>query len=234
MLFQSKGTFCLCGSHREARGGGVMVWGCFAADTVGELFKIHGTLIQHGHSAATRRRIWFAISGTILSHPLLNRKTNPKHTSRLRRGCWTKKGQWRGAASDYLASTITWLKPSWDGLGWVGLWSEEKAANERSAPLGTLSRRLENHSRWRPHEADWENAKSVQSRHQSERSLLWKNRKYTTHCGLFNTDSGFVLSYIWHRQCGKWQKSRSGSWLSQMYSFNCTHNREDRQVQIIC
>lgn len=23
-----------------------------------------------------------------------------------------------------------------------------------------------------------------------------KNRKYTTHCGLFNTDSGFVLSYV--------------------------------------
>ena len=30
-------------------GGGVMVWGCFASDTVGDLFKIEGTLNQHGH-----------------------------------------------------------------------------------------------------------------------------------------------------------------------------------------
>ena len=30
------------------RGGGVMVLGCFADDTVGELCKIQGTLYQHG------------------------------------------------------------------------------------------------------------------------------------------------------------------------------------------
>uniref|UniRef100_A0A667ZX45 Uncharacterized protein n=1 Tax=Myripristis murdjan TaxID=586833 RepID=A0A667ZX45_9TELE len=30
-------------------GGGVMVWGCFAGDTVGDLFKIEGTLNQHGY-----------------------------------------------------------------------------------------------------------------------------------------------------------------------------------------
>jgi hypothetical protein len=28
-------------------GGGVMVWGCFALDTVGDLFRIQGTLNQH-------------------------------------------------------------------------------------------------------------------------------------------------------------------------------------------
>ena len=30
-------------------GGGVMVWGWFAGDTVGDLFKIEDTLNQHGY-----------------------------------------------------------------------------------------------------------------------------------------------------------------------------------------
>jgi hypothetical protein len=31
------------------RHGGVMVWGCFAGDTVSDLFAIQGTLNQHGY-----------------------------------------------------------------------------------------------------------------------------------------------------------------------------------------
>ena len=31
------------------RGGGVMVWGCFAGDTVGDLLKTEGTLNLHGY-----------------------------------------------------------------------------------------------------------------------------------------------------------------------------------------
>jgi hypothetical protein len=30
-------------------GGGVMVWGCFASDTICALFRIEGTLNQHGY-----------------------------------------------------------------------------------------------------------------------------------------------------------------------------------------
>ena len=30
-------------------GGGVMVWGCYADDTVSDLFRIQGTLNQHGY-----------------------------------------------------------------------------------------------------------------------------------------------------------------------------------------
>ena len=30
-------------------GGSVMVWGCFAGDTVCDLFRIQGTLNQHGY-----------------------------------------------------------------------------------------------------------------------------------------------------------------------------------------
>jgi hypothetical protein len=31
-------------------GGGVIVWGCFAGDNVGDLFRIQGTLNQHGYN----------------------------------------------------------------------------------------------------------------------------------------------------------------------------------------
>jgi hypothetical protein len=33
------------------RGGGVMVRGCFAGDTVSDLFRIQGTLNQHGYNS---------------------------------------------------------------------------------------------------------------------------------------------------------------------------------------
>ena len=36
-------------------GGGVMVWGCFAADTVGDLFRIKDTLNHHGYHSILQR-----------------------------------------------------------------------------------------------------------------------------------------------------------------------------------
>ena len=36
-----------CVVHTVKHGGGVMVWACFASDT--DLFKIQGTLNQHGY-----------------------------------------------------------------------------------------------------------------------------------------------------------------------------------------
>ena len=35
--------------------GGVMVWGCFVGDTVGDLFRIQGTFNQHGHPSILQR-----------------------------------------------------------------------------------------------------------------------------------------------------------------------------------
>jgi hypothetical protein len=40
--------------------GGVMVWGCFAGDTVWDLFRIHGTLNQHGYHSIMQT-IWFGL-----------------------------------------------------------------------------------------------------------------------------------------------------------------------------
>jgi hypothetical protein len=36
-------------------GGGVIVWGCFAGDTVFDLFRIQGTLNQHGYHSILQR-----------------------------------------------------------------------------------------------------------------------------------------------------------------------------------
>jgi hypothetical protein len=58
-----------------------------------------------------------------------------QHTSRLCKGNLTKESD--GAASDDLASIITWPQPK----------SEGKAANKCSANMGTR-RLLEKHSRW--------------------------------------------------------------------------------------
>lgn len=133
-------------------GGGAMVWGYLAADTVGELFKIHGTLIQHGHSAATHHRIWFAISGTILSHPLLNRKTNPKHTSRLRRGCWTRKGAVKGRCVRLpgLHNYLTKTRLRWFGMSWPAEWrnSSQRALSTSGNSFKTLGKPFQVTTSW--------------------------------------------------------------------------------------
>uniref|UniRef100_A0A3B4CHW9 Transposase Tc1-like domain-containing protein n=1 Tax=Pygocentrus nattereri TaxID=42514 RepID=A0A3B4CHW9_PYGNA len=83
-------------------GGGVMVWGCFAGDTVGDLFKIEGILNQHGYHSILQRH---AIpSGWRLVGPsfIFQQDNDPKHTSRLCKGYLTKK------ESDGVLRQMTW------------------------------------------------------------------------------------------------------------------------------
>ena len=64
-------------------GGGVMVWGFFAGDTVCDLFTIQGTLNQHGyHSILQRYTIPSGLHIVGLSF-VFQQDNNPKHTSRL-------------------------------------------------------------------------------------------------------------------------------------------------------
>ena len=58
-------------------GGGVMVWGCFAGDAVGDLLKIQGTLHQDGSHSILQRHI--IPSGLRLVRPsfILNRTMIP-------------------------------------------------------------------------------------------------------------------------------------------------------------
>ena len=89
-------------------GGGVMVWGCFAGDTVGDLFKIEGTLNQHDYHSILQRH---AIpSGLRLVGPsfIFQQDNDPKHTSRLCEGYLTKK------ESDGVLCQMTWPPQSPD------------------------------------------------------------------------------------------------------------------------
>ena len=86
-------------------GGGVMVWECFAGDTVHDLFRIQGTLNQHGyHIILQGNTIPSGLHLVGLSF-VFNRTMN-HHTSRLCKGYLTKKES-DGTASDDLDSTIT-------------------------------------------------------------------------------------------------------------------------------
>ena len=81
---------------------GVMVWGCFAGDTVGDLFKIEGTLNQHGYHSILQRH---AIpSGLCLVAPLfiLQQDNDLKHTSTLCKDYLTEK------QSDGVLRHMTW------------------------------------------------------------------------------------------------------------------------------
>ena len=114
----------------------VMMWGCFAGDTVCDLFRIQGTLNQHGY------------------HSILQRYAIP---SGLRLSCFLT-GQWPNAHPGCVRAIwpirrvmeccTRWPEPNWDGLGWVGPQSDRKTANRCSAYVGTPSRLLEKHSSW--------------------------------------------------------------------------------------
>ena len=81
------------------------MWGCFASDTVSELFRIQGTLNQHGyHRILQRHAIPSGLSLGGLSF-VFQQDNDPKHTSRLCKGYLTNKDS-DGAASDDLASPI--------------------------------------------------------------------------------------------------------------------------------
>lgn len=89
-------------------GGGVMVWGCFAGDTVGDLFQIEVILNQHGYHSFLQR---YAIpSGLRLVGPsfIFQQDNDPKHTSRLCKGYLTKK------ESDGVLRQMTWPPQSPD------------------------------------------------------------------------------------------------------------------------
>ena len=86
------------------------VWRCFAGDTVCELFRIQGTLNQHGYHSILQR---YSIPSVLHFVGLLfvfQQDNYPKHTSRLSKGYLTTKES-DGAAPDDLASTITDLNP---------------------------------------------------------------------------------------------------------------------------
>ncbi|MDF4290226.1 transposase, partial [Vibrio parahaemolyticus] len=89
-------------------GGGVMVWGCFAGDTVGDLFKIEGTLNQHGYHSILQRHAIPPGLRLVGRSFIFQQDNDPKHTSRLCKGYLTKK------ESDGVLRQMTWPPQSPD------------------------------------------------------------------------------------------------------------------------
>jgi hypothetical protein len=59
---------------------GVMMWGCFAGDTVSDLFRIQGTLNQHGyHSILQRYTIPSSFCLVGLSFVFFQQDNDPTH-----------------------------------------------------------------------------------------------------------------------------------------------------------
>ena len=85
-------------------GGGVKVLGCFAGDTVSDLFRIQVTQPAWvpQHSAVIRHPIWFALSGTVVCF------LTTQHTFRRCKGYLTKK------ESDGVLHQMTWPPQSPD------------------------------------------------------------------------------------------------------------------------
>ena len=93
-------------------GGGVMVWECFAGDTVCDLFRIQSTLHQHGyHSILKRYAIPSGLHFVGLSF-VFQQETMTQHTSRLCKGLFDQEGVCWSAALDDLASAITRAQPN--------------------------------------------------------------------------------------------------------------------------
>ena len=82
------------------------MWGCFAGDTVYDLFRIQGTLNQHGYQSILQRyAIPSGLRLVVLSF-VFNR-TMTQHTSRLFKGYLTKD-------SDEVLHQMTWPPQSPD------------------------------------------------------------------------------------------------------------------------
>ena len=85
-----------------------MVWGCFAGDTVGDLFKIEDTLNQHGYHSILQRHAIPSCLRLVGPSFIVQQDNDPKHTSRLCRGYLTNR------KSDGVLCQMTWPPKSPD------------------------------------------------------------------------------------------------------------------------
>ena len=93
-----------------------MVWGCFAGDTVSDLFRIEGTLNQHSYHSILQQH---AIPSGL---DLVFNRAMTQNTSRLCKGYFPKK------ESDGVLHQMTWPPhhPTSTQLRWFGMsWTAE-------------------------------------------------------------------------------------------------------------
>ena len=134
--------------------------GCFAGDTVSDLFRIQSTLNKHGYHSILQpyaipsglRLVWLSF--------VFNR-TMTQHTSRLCKGYLTKK------ESDGVLHQMTWTPESPDLNPNDMVWNELDRRVKEKQPTSAqhLCELLQDCWKSIPGEAGWENTKSVQSCH---------------------------------------------------------------------
>ena len=73
---------CLTPSVKHG-GGNVMVWGCFGAGKVGDLYKVKGILNKEGYHSILQRHAILCGQRLIGANFLLQQDNDPKHTSKL-------------------------------------------------------------------------------------------------------------------------------------------------------
>ena len=147
-------------------GGGVMVWGCIAGDTVCDLFRIQGTLNQHGyHSILQQYAIPSGLRLVELSF-VFQQDNDSTHLQCCVRAIWPRRrlmeccNRWPGIHNHTTSTQFRWFRMSWTTEG-------KKSSQQVLSICGnSLSTMLENHSRW-----SWLR-KSVQSCHQYKGWLL--------------------------------------------------------------
>ena len=135
-----------------------VLW-CFAGDSVSDLFRIQGTLNQHGYHIILQR--YTIPHGLRLVGPsfVFQQDNDPKHTSRLFTGYLTKK------KSDGVLHQVTWPPQSPDLNPIEMVWDELDHRVKEKQPTSAehMWELLQDCWKSIPHEAGWENAKSMQN-----------------------------------------------------------------------
>ena len=95
------------------------MWGCFAGDTVADLFKIEGILNQHGYHSILQRHAILSGFGVVGSAFIFQQDNDPKHTSRLCKVYLTKKENdrvLRQMTRPPQSPDLNPVKMVWDGM----------------------------------------------------------------------------------------------------------------------
>ena len=137
------------------------VWWCFAGDTVCDLFRIQGTLNQHGYHSLLQ---WYAIPSGFSTGQWPN---TPPGCVRaiLQEGEW-----WPGQ--------MTWPPQSHDLIQIEMVWNESNRRLKEKQPTSAqqMSELLQECWKTIPGETGWENPKSLQSCHQGKGWLFEESK----------------------------------------------------------